>query len=1101
MLLGYEHGKDGFSPTASGSFQVGLPRDRGHPGLLYHLRVDSARRGSRPRSERTSHPVRNEGRAMSVAPIWTPRILDRLRFRLLLLVIVAACGSRWGVAQTAVPSDQRIIHESWTFKDGAPEGVRAFAQSADGYLWVGAPSGLFRFDGVRFELFRSPSGDQLLSTNVSALFAPATGGHWVGYLFGGFSFLKNGRVTNFAESTTTILGFAQDRNGIVWASAFGSTKRGGLWRFNGSKWQHIGAEWNAPENVATAGFDRDGVLWVLTYSRGRVSVKQLFFLLPGDRQFRKAADDISVGGFTWDADHTVLTTHERNSGEPGSGIQFENPLPAYPILRENSEQILDRANGIWFFPFGRPSVWHHSAGEPLADTVSKASPTSSEVYDINAGDLAKLVDREGSVWIADEPGVHRFSYSPLNKQELPKWPGPFFLLAPDEGGVVWIIAADDAGSSRLYRVADGKTEAPTSQADISNFAYRAPDKTFWFGGSGGLWHMVNGSLARIELPQEMSERAIALTTITQDRSGALWVSFGPVGLYRLKDGVWTKYGGQPNLPTSGVVIEFTDTLGRVWFGCTKSQLAVLEEDRVQTFGPNDGVRVGNVTAIYGRGSEIWIGGEFGLQQFDHGRFHTIHAVDKESLRGISGIVETANGDLWLNGLGGIVHIRRAEILDALKNPAYQASGERFDRRAGLPGLPAQLRQAPTAIEGTDGRLWFTVNNGVVWLDPSQASNKVPPPPVTIQSVSADDKSYGLDQPLRLPARTLNVQISYAAISLLNPEAIRYRYKLRGVDNDWHDVGTSTSVSYRNLAPGSYHFQVNASDANGIWSDKIATEEFTVSPAFYQTNWFRAVCACLFLMLLWAAYWLRVRQLRHEFEVTLEARVGERTRIARELHDTLLQSAHGVLLRFQTVSQLLPERPVEAKDKLDSAIEQTADFITEARDEVQGLRDSTLQGNDLALAISTLGEELAADSASHRPAFRVAVEGQSRDLHPILRDEVYRIAAEALRNAFLHANAKQVEVEIRYDDERFRLRVRDDGKGIDAEVLSAQSREGHYGLPGMRERATIMGAKLTVWSEVDAGTEVEVRVPASIAYATARRRSWLSQAFAAKAKGE
>ena len=254
-----------------------------------------------------------------------------------------------------------------------------------------------------------------------------------------------------------------------------------------------------------------------------------------------------------------------------------------------------------------------------------------------------------------------------------------------------------------------------------------------------------------------------------------------------------------------------------------------------------------------------------------------------------------------------------------------------------------------------------------------------------------------------------------------------------------------------------------------------------------------------MALLWAAYQWRVRQLHHQFEMTLDARVGERTRIARELHDTLLQSFHGVLLRFQTVSQLLPERPMEAKEKLDSAIEQAAEAITEGRDAVQGLRDSTTQTNDLALAISTLGEELAADSTGHRPAFRVAVEGQSRDLHPILRDEVYKIAAEALRNAFLHANAKQVEVEIRYDNERFRLRVRDDGKGIDAAVLSAQSREGHYGLPGMRERATLIGGKLTIWSEVDAGTEVELRVPADIAYVSARRGSWFSRKFAAKAK--
>ena len=247
-----------------------------------------------------------------------------------------------------------------------------------------------------------------------------------------------------------------------------------------------------------------------------------------------------------------------------------------------------------------------------------------------------------------------------------------------------------------------------------------------------------------------------------------------------------------------------------------------------------------------------------------------------------------------------------------------------------------------------------------------------------------------------------------------------------------------------------------------------------------------------MALLWAAYQWRVRQLHHQFEMTLEARVGERTRIARELHDTLLQSFHGLLLRFQTVSQLLPERPMEAKEKLDSAIEQAAEAITEGRDAVQGLRDSTVQSNDLALAISTLGEELATDSTNHRPAFRVAVEGESRDLHPILRDEVYKIAAEALRNAFRHAHARQVEVEIRYDNEQFRLRVRDDGKGIDPAILSSQGREGHYGLPGMRERATLIGGKLAVWSEVDAGTEVELRVPASIAYATARRRSWFSR---------
>ena len=307
------------------------------------------------------------------------------------------------------------------------------------------------------------------------------------------------------------------------------------------------------------------------------------------------------------------------------------------------------------------------------------------------------------------------------------------------------------------------------------------------------------------------------------------------------------------------------------------------------------------------------------------------------------------------------------------------------------------------------------------------------------------------------------------------------------------------MQYSNLRPGPYRFRVVAANNSGVWNEQGDALEFSVLPAYYQTDWFRSLCAAAFMALLWAAYQYRVRRLQHDFEMTLEARIGERTRIARDLHDTMLQSFHGLLLRFQTVSILLPQRPIEAKEKLDSAIEQAAGAITEGRDAVQGLRASTVERNDLALAISTLGEEFENDSSNHRPAtFRVSVEGQARDLHPILRDEIYKIAAEALRNAFHHAQAKQVEVEIRYDDE-FRMRVRDDGKGMDAAVLSSHGLEGHYGLRGMRERATLIKGKLAVWSEVNEGTEVELRVPASAAYTTDRKRSWLLQKLAGKMK--
>jgi signal transduction histidine kinase len=225
----------------------------------------------------------------------------------------------------------------------------------------------------------------------------------------------------------------------------------------------------------------------------------------------------------------------------------------------------------------------------------------------------------------------------------------------------------------------------------------------------------------------------------------------------------------------------------------------------------------------------------------------------------------------------------------------------------------------------------------------------------------------------------------------------------------------------------------------------------------------------------------VRHLARQFNITLEARVAERTRIARDLHDTLLQSFHGLLLRFQTVRELLPNRLAEATRLLESTIDQAAEAITEGRDAVQGLRASTMESNDLGAAIRALGDELAAENGGGE-ILRVEVQGAPRSLHPILRDEIFRIAGEALRNAFRHAGAKRIEVELRYDEGHHRLRVRDDGKGIDPAVMSEGGREGHFGMRGMRERATLIGGKLTVWSASGSGTEVELSVPSALAYA-------------------
>ncbi|MGB7862183.1 MAG: ATP-binding protein, partial [Candidatus Sulfotelmatobacter sp.] len=318
----------------------------------------------------------------------------------------------------------------------------------------------------------------------------------------------------------------------------------------------------------------------------------------------------------------------------------------------------------------------------------------------------------------------------------------------------------------------------------------------------------------------------------------------------------------------------------------------------------------------------------------------------------------------------------------------------------------------------------------------------------------------------------------------------FRYKLEGQEKDWREVVNDREVQYTNLPPKRYRFRVLACNNSGVWNEEGAALDFVIPPAWYQTNWFRAACGALFLAIIWGIHELRVRQLAHEFNMGLEQRVAERTRVARDLHDTLLQSFQALLPSLQAGINMLASRPADARKVLEATADHASQAIAEGRDAVQGLRMSTVEKNDLAVAIRTVGEELAsAASTQPSPNFNVVVEGASRNLHAILRDEVYRLAVEALRNAFRHAAAQNVEVEIRYDEKYFRLRVRDDGKGIPSDVLSGDGREGHYGLPGMRERAKLVGGKLAIWTELDGGTEIELNIPGARAYVKSTRTFW------------
>jgi len=336
--------------------------------------------------------------------------------------------------------------------------------------------------------------------------------------------------------------------------------------------------------------------------------------------------------------------------------------------------------------------------------------------------------------------------------------------------------------------------------------------------------------------------------------------------------------------------------------------------------------------------------------------------------------------------------------------------------------------------------------------------------------------------VRLPPLVRDLEINYTALSLVAPEKVLFRYELEGWDRDWQDAGTRRHALYSNLPPRSYRFRVMACNNSGVWNEAGAFLAFSIAPAYYQTAWFRLSCVAALLALLYALYQLRMYQQARQFNVRLEERVAERTRIARELHDTMLQSFQGLMMKFYSLTYIR-DLPAEARERLKVFLEQGQQAINEGRGAVRGMRSSTVIQNDLVRALAMNGERLAAEQTAQNPVdFRVLVEGESRDLHPILRDEVYRIASEATCNAFRHSGATRIEVEICYDKKQLRVRVQDNGKGIGPRVLDGGGREGHYGLPGMQERAKLAGGKLSVRSKLNSGTEVELTIPASIAYA-------------------
>jgi ligand-binding sensor domain-containing protein/signal transduction histidine kinase len=1003
------------------------------------------------------------------------------RVAIILGVLVAACGS--GFALNPALDISQYAHNSWTVRDGFSVGtIFAMAQTPDGYLWLGAEFGLFRFDGIHSVPWQPPAGEHLPSAPYSLL-VTRDGTLWIG-TFSGLVSWTGGKLTRYPElDTQFVTSLLEDREGTLWAGTLG-TPTGRLCAIRSGSTQCQLNDGAFGSFVWTLGEDSSGTLWAGAESG-------LWRWKPGPPK-RYATAGMRIDDLV-KADDGRLLVGMRGAGLRqlvGDRVEAHpirsaiNPNAPMPDRDVNSNKLLrDRDGGLWIGTHERGLIHVHHG---RTDVFRKSDGLSG---DIIAG---LFEDREGDIWVSTSGGLDRFRELSVTTISVRQGLSSDFTSS--------VIAAKDG--SVWVATHDGLTRRRNGQITIFRKTSGLPDdvaQSLFEDDRGRVWVSTDHGLAYFKDGRFVAVNGVAskeVYSITGDKAGNLWLS-GNRGLSHLLEGRLVEHFPWSDLGRRQQAKVILSDQGGVWLSFwTDGGVLYFKDGKVRaSYTAANGLGKGHVPGLrLDRDGAVWAGTEEGgLSRIKDGRIATLTTRNGLPCDTIHWTIEDDDRSIWVYTGCGLVRIARAELDGWIADPKRKIQTAVWDAADGLsPHVVSPAYYGPPVAKSTDGRLWFVPGSGVQVLDPRHLAVNQVPPPVYIEQVRANGKPYQVKQGTHLSANVRDLGIEFTALSLAAPEKVHFKYKLEGQDPDWKEVINERHAQYSNLPPRKYRFRVTASNNSGVWNDTGDALEFSIAPAYYQTPWFLALCAIALLAVLWAAYQFRARQLEREFNMASEARLNERTRIARELHDTLLQSVQGVMFSFQAARNLLPDRTDEAIRTLDHAIREGDEAIAEGRDAIQGLRADPALASDLAELLTAVVKDLARSGAAdgEPPGFRVIVEGERRRLSPALQDEVYRIAREILRNAFRHAYASRIEAEIAYHPEFFRLRIRDNGKGIDRKVFDQGARPGHWGWPGVRERANRIGAQLRLWSEPGAGTEVDLTVPAGIAYGTGHRREGL-----------
>ena len=942
----------------------------------------------------------------------------------------------------------------WQMQDGLPENtVQAFAQTADKYLWIGTSGGLVRFDGAGFLLFDHDNTPAMREDSVFCLATSRDGALWAGTDGGGLVRYRGGAFRAYSAgqglSNPFVRAVYEDRRGSLWVGT-----DDGLFRLDGERLVRVDGTREVPAVAVHAiREDRAGNLWVAgsTVLRIRGGECREYHLEGFGSAGRAKSILETADGTIWVGNVSGLQRLTRAGGRFQRAPEIASTVRAL---------LADHAGTLWAGSIGEGLMRY--AGGRFTRVTGPEGPPSSTV-------LALFEDNEQNIWAGMQTGLLRLSRAAMNTFPLPDAANADFgTVYPDPDGSLWVA------STHLYRINSRRDRAepvaaPAAGIRVRN-VLREKSGALWIGTEGdGVFRTYMGE--RVQYTKAAGLTNDFIRALLEGRDGSVWIGTDE-GLNRWRNGALTSYREPEGLAYFSVRTLLEDSAGDIWIGTERGLShwrngAFLRDEATARLASE------KVWAIHeDRGGGLWFGTRgAGLFRWRGGRLARLGAAQGLASNSIYQILEDVRGAFWMSGPNGISAVSRRDLDRAADHPGFRPAVTLYGLSDGVEATQIHGGVSPAGCLTPNGEIWFPSNRGPVRILPLEARPESLPK-VTIERALADGREGPVSGRLVAPPGEGKLQIEYSAVRLRSQERIRFRYMLEGFDHEWTDALRRRAAYYTNVPPGEYRFRVQAFEMNMPESLTEAGLAIQWRPHLYRTPWFLALCGLAAAGAVLAAWRLRLRQVHARFRAVLE----ERNRVAREMHDTVIQGCASVSAVLEAVASMGEDGRPRKRELLDCARVQVRATVDEARRAIWNLRQSG-RGSDIAPLLRQMAQQV---SQSSRLPVRFEAAGEPAAVDPAVEHDILMVAREAVHNAVRHGQPGEVSVQLQYEDGIIRLRVADDGRGFDTrQALSAGE---SFGLVGMRERVERLGGRFDVRSAPGAGTEILAEVPARSAAA-------------------